>query len=388
MTILTMHEYCFTHLFVHPLSISTVISCPFGAFPSLPTLDVHYCSQMKAVSRQNMISSLLKSAQELEVFARESEYLCAKLIKALEPTFVAYDEEPPQLPKAVPVSEYPLDFTPHEEISPPWGQKVIEALNLLAASVSNSASTDKKLPQDDATTVFQKAQKAVFLVFSAFQKQCDEELSARIGRKNLQVMDRLAKMQAYKRQSIMNIRAAYGINLIATEAADKFHEYVVEYMTSLSESISTQRPFERLPASEQVPLLTCRVLLHGTSGTCYISYKEILIVSQGLVGAHHIHHAFLTDIFVRVQSNGKKSRLNPMPSVLEIVRKKDGEELFSFRPSIGAHVMQDFIKTVVDVSSQNQAEIDFSKDGGLINMYDQKKHVEEAALADPEVSGV
>lgn len=335
-----------------------------------------------------MISSLLKSAQELEVFARESEYLCAKLIKTVEPTFKAYNEEPPQVPKAVPVSEYPLDFTPHEEISPPWGQKVIEALNLVAASVSNSSSTVDKLSHDDAKTAFKKAQKSVLLVFSAFQKQCDEELSARIGRKNLQVMDRLAKMQAYKRQSIMNIRAAYGINLIATEAADKFHQYVGDYVASFSDSNSGQTSFEQLPASEQVPLLTCRVLLYGTSGTCYVSYKEILIVSQGLVGGHQIHHAFLNNIFVRVQSNGKKSRLNPVPSVLEIIRKTDGENLFSFRPSIGAHAMQDFIKTVSDVSAQKRADIDFSKEGGLINMYDQKKHVEEAALADPEVSGV
>lgn len=379
---------CLNELESRNLAYSTLISCPFGAFPSLPTLDVHYCSQMKAVSRQYMISSLLKSAQELEVFARESEYLCAKLIKTLEPTFIAYDEEPPQVPKAIPVSEYPLDFTPHEEISPPWGQKVIEALNLVAATASDSSSSAGVLSQYDAKAAFKKAQKAVLLVLSAFQKQCDEELSARIGRKNLQVMDRLAKMQAYKRQSIMNIRAAYGINVIATEAAEKLHQFVADYVTASSDSISGQTSLEQLPASEQVPLLTCRVLLHGTSGICYISYKEIVIVSQGIVGAHQIYHAFLNNIFVRVQSNGKKSRLNPVPSVLEIIRKTDGEQLFSFRPSIGARAMQDFIKTLSDVAAQKQAEIDFSKDGGLINMYDQKKHVAEAALADPEVSGV
>ena len=47
-------------------------------------------------------------------------------------------------------------------------------------------------------------------MLAAFQKQEDEELSARLGRKNVQVMDRLAKMQAHKRESIVTIRDAYG----------------------------------------------------------------------------------------------------------------------------------------------------------------------------------
>lgn len=42
---------------------------------------------------------------------------------------------------------------------------------------------------------FDRAQEAVSIVLSAFHKQEDEELSARLCRKNVQVMDRLAKMQ-------------------------------------------------------------------------------------------------------------------------------------------------------------------------------------------------
>lgn len=352
-----------------------------------------------------MISSLLKSAQELEVFARESEYLCAKLIKTLEPTFLLYEEEPPRLPKAIPVSEYPLEFTPHEDISPPWGQKVIEALNLVAASASGSSAESNRpqvMPENIEISIkeskylhsgekkdsFDRAKAAVLLVLTAFQKQFDEELSARIGRKNLQVMDRLAKVQAYKRQSVMTLRAAYGINAIATVAADTFHESVMEYNSSLESSTVDSQPSARLPASEQVPLLTFRVLVNGTSGTCYISHQEILVVSQGLVGSHQIYMTSLNLIFVRVQSAGKKSRLNPVPSMVEIIRKRDGEILFSFRPSIGANTVQEFIKTVTDIVNQKQSEIDFSQDGGLINMYDQRRHVEEAVLGDPEVSGV
>ena len=119
---------------------------------------------------------------------------------------------------------------------PPWGQRVLEALNYVAklsssensmkhTDLSNgnspttggidlteettsnpaeisSTSTNKK-------TDFYKATDAVSMVSSAFQRQFDEEQSARLGRKNLQVMDRLAKMLAHKRSCISTIRDAY-----------------------------------------------------------------------------------------------------------------------------------------------------------------------------------
>ena len=103
----------FAHL-VLVLHYSTLLSCPFGAFPALPTLDVQYCSQIKLLCRDNMISSLLNSAKELEQFAREAEYACAILIQALRPTFNYYKLDAPPLPKPVPLSAYPLDFEPPE----------------------------------------------------------------------------------------------------------------------------------------------------------------------------------------------------------------------------------------------------------------------------------
>jgi hypothetical protein len=43
------------------------------------SLDGHYCSQIRDICKENMIASLLKSAQELEIYAREAEYGCAKV---------------------------------------------------------------------------------------------------------------------------------------------------------------------------------------------------------------------------------------------------------------------------------------------------------------------
>lgn len=55
--------------------------------------------------------SLLKSASELEEYAREAEYACANMIQMLRPTFDAYEIEPPALPQPLPLTAYPLDFT-------------------------------------------------------------------------------------------------------------------------------------------------------------------------------------------------------------------------------------------------------------------------------------
>lgn len=57
---------------------------------------------------------------------------------------------------------------------------------------------------------FDKAEEAILMTVCAFHRQNDTEQGARLGRKNMQVMDRLAKMQAHKRNSIERIKNAYG----------------------------------------------------------------------------------------------------------------------------------------------------------------------------------
>ena len=59
-----------------------------------------------------MIVSLLKSASDLEEYARDAEYECANLIQMLRPTFELYGMEPPALPQPLPLTAYPLDFAP------------------------------------------------------------------------------------------------------------------------------------------------------------------------------------------------------------------------------------------------------------------------------------
>jgi hypothetical protein len=85
----------------------------------------------------------------------------------------------------------------------------MEALNQVAAITSDAGkalTSGESAPKSGFVT----APEAVSLVAMAFQKQDDKEQSARLGRKNVQVMDRLAKMQNHKRTSIIAIRDSYG----------------------------------------------------------------------------------------------------------------------------------------------------------------------------------
>ena len=82
--------------------------------PSLPQMDAHYIAQIKSFCRESMIISLVKTASELEVYAREQEVSCSNLDHLLRPTFDTYKLAPPPLPKPVPLTAYPLDFQPPE----------------------------------------------------------------------------------------------------------------------------------------------------------------------------------------------------------------------------------------------------------------------------------
>lgn len=385
---------CLNELDNRNLSFSSLISSAFGAFPSLPTLDVHYCSQIKEICKENMVASLLKSARELETYAEEAEYATAKLMQVLEPMLLSYDEELPQIPEKVPLSEYPLDFVSPEVSSPPWGQKVVEALNLITTKspathefvVDNNRITlpEEKVRNDDCKSEFQRARDSVNMVLNAFQKQYDDELSIRLERKNCQVMDRLAKMQAFRREVLMTVRGSYGINILATKAADKFHSYAKELCTKDSIDGNELDPLSNtLPASDQVPLLTCRVIYGRSTGICYVTYYELLLVMHSipLVGGSHVNLVRLGDIDVEIKS-GKKSRLNPVPSIIVVKRKHDAQELFSFRPSAGAHLFKDFVDIVKVVSQESPEAITFSSENRLLSMVNERRSAQNATLGE------
>ena len=90
----------------------------------------------------------------------------------------------------------------HSDITPPWGTEVAKALDDICKEDTNGTDEEK--------SSFDKTEEAVLMTVCAFHRQNDIEQGARLGRKNMQVMDRLAKMQAHKRNSIERIKNAYG----------------------------------------------------------------------------------------------------------------------------------------------------------------------------------
>lgn len=335
-------EHIWEELDSRDLSFSSLQTAPFGMFPSLPTVDGHYCSQLRRVCRENMIFSLLKSASELEEYAREAEYACANLVQVLKPTFEIYQLTAPALPQALPLTAYPLDFTPHQATCPPWGIRVMEALNKISVMDHTSENS------------FDRAEKSVQMVLDAFQLQDDEEQSARLGRKNVQVMDRLAKMQAHKRDSIDKITQSYTKSSKASKAANEFHHFALKANSDVA-------------AEEQVPLFKCSILVGtATTGTCYVTASQIMCVTQliPILGGNTVTLLDLDGLNFVVQE-ASTSLLSPIPAGISI--RRGGEEVYSFRPSYGAARLKGFLEIVQAVGGPHPLK--FSDRGGILYMY-------------------
>lgn len=397
---LVPEDASFSYLF-HPNHIiwyvSTLGIYPIFQFPALPTLDVHFNAQIKSFCRDSMIVSLVKTASELEIYAREFEISCGNVDQLLRPTFEMYKLAPVQLPTPVPLTAYPLDFRAPEgtslfsydsflllfiirisnllcistqsEISPPWGPDVMTALEKISNELSiNSTENDKTKTQ---LSSFERSEKAVSIIVAAFQKQNDVEQGARLGRKNMQVMDRLAKMQAHKRNSITKIRDSYGSNLLATRAADQFHS-----LRKKSSNIgSLSDVMEAVP--DEVPLLMCNVLVGNAAGTCYVTHSHVLFNTQlvPILGGSKIHLFSIMDVEVTINAPSK-SMLSPLPASISFTteifgrRSTTREEVYNFIPSIGARRFAKFMEVLRDVALEDPDSLKFSDKGGLIYLAD------------------
>jgi len=315
------------------LTYTTLTTSRFGAFPALPTLDVQYCSQIRRLSREAMIVQLLKSASELEEYAREAEFACANMIALLQPTFQAYCIEAPLLPKPVPLTSYPLDFQVPQTACPPWGMKVMEALNEVQALTSEAGKDGPALQVSvlqsiDSQKSLDMAKSAVELVHRSFQKQDDEEQSARLGRKNMQVMDRLAKMQAHQRASIQTLQNSTRLSDKAAKAADEFQANA---------------------GLREVPLLKWSIVVGGSTGTCWITANHLLFVTKLIpyIGGSKTALFQIEEVeFALLESPA--SLLNPLPTSIKI--KKNGQEVYTFRPSMGGARLHSFLEVAKDVA--------------------------------------
>ena len=366
------------------LSYPSLSTYTFGAFPSLPTLDLHYCAQLRIICRENMILSLLKMASELEGYAREAEYATANLVQILRTSFGDYGMLEPPLPQPLPLLAYPLDFEPPEQSCPPWGAKVVEALNRVAASSSKGEGSAiepsdvavRRAPGASASTAGERAARdAVALVAAAFQKQADDEQTARIGRKNLQVMDRLAKMQAHKRRCILALRESYGDNALASRAADELHRRIGKYGVKkraaesreggegTAAALAAASAAASAAAAGLVPLVRCGIALGAaTSGTCYLTAHELVFITQAIpiFGGKELTCIPLVHADLGVLEVQGAAVLNPLSAPQVRIRDLRDGQSFDFTPALVAHRFKALVDVVRDVFNEDPDTLEFS----------------------------
>lgn len=312
---------------------NTLSTLPFGQFPSLPTLDVQYCSQLRRLSRETMIAQLLKAAKELEDYAGIAEYNCAVCITLLAPSLEFYGVPPLQLPKAKTLDEYPLEYAPPQQACPPWGTLVMESLNIVAS----------KTPTSDIDVV-----EAVHLVYLSFTKQDDEEQGARLGRKNAQIMERLANMQSHQRATIQNIQDSHVYSQLAAEAASSFLKRAQSAFNVGKEGYPTV-------LREEVPLVEFKISLGASkSGRCYVTASQILFTTSyiPIVGSTSSILYELNRIAFEVKPNPTSTLLNPFPNTVNVILKSTQETVYSFRPALGPLRLETFMTVIQGFASE------------------------------------
>ena len=295
---------------------------------------------------------------------------------------------------------------------PPWGEKVKHALenisnegievnyqNILDFKNDDSDTSQLKVDEtsnlnmsgDSKSDFRQIAEDSVRSVVQAFSEQFDEEQCARLGRKNMQVMDRMAKIQALKRDTIMKIRDSYGQNRESTKVADRFHSMASQAKGYISvNSANTYKHKKSLPyldfrPSDQIPIFKCGILVGNSTGLCYVTSYQLLFVTQAIpiLGGSKYTLLNIADVeFVSTEKSKSsllfKSSLSALSARIyktNVSEKQNQsvswiientEEVFSFAPSIGSGRFKRFINMIKSVSLEDPETLKFTPKGGLI----------------------
>jgi len=241
--------------------------CPFGAFPALPAIDKQMVQLLQVLAREKMKTQLLSQASELEEYARAAEFSCASIIDLLSSIFKAYEVPDVPLPKPVPLSAYPMDPVYIDEMLVNAAQDEVGAKveSWKRGRRGGAFDEDDTLNSDGSDSDQSEedqgdqgiAEECVKIMFSAVQRQYDVELMARVGRKNVQVMDRLAKMSTHKEKML----------------------------SALTKATSSEAVTLRDETSGEIPVYWCRIVrgVGGSQGRIYFTTKSVRIVSTNTV---------------------------------------------------------------------------------------------------------
>ena len=253
--------------------------------------------------------------------------------------------------------------------SPPWGPLVGETINHLPTFLTSYQGQAE----------FDKARDVVVMISSAFQAQADEEFTKRLSRKNFQVIDRLGKLQAYRRTLVECVKGSHSVNKTAAENAARFQRYAER----------AQGGSSTCTVKDRVPLLECNITMGAYTGLCLITAYEMLLVTRliPVVGEKKYDLLSLADIEVSLTTVSGSHLWDPtncLPhSSSGICVSRQGDDstiLFYFKPAMQPVRFKAFIDMLKQSNCDKGGDTRLSSSSGLLSLLEEHDLFIRAAL--------
>ena len=213
------------------------------------TLDPQYLNQLEDLAREDMHRTLEGTARNLEEYVAAAEEKCEQLRLLMEPMYLQYTlESPPSIAKPLPLSYYPLDLLAAYDKTKRGEERI--------GAEEKAGSVDRMGCMD---ALKEKA-------WRGFLTQCDAEMTARMQRKNLQVLDRMTKCTEYQRLLIEKLR-------------DNRQRTSVPLFQTFKNQIGHDGGIYE-DADVETPLYYCRCIVGSRPATLFITYEHLVFVSS------------------------------------------------------------------------------------------------------------
>lgn len=255
---------------------------PHPSRASINSINKSYISSIMhhPTHREDMNRALEAQARALEDYARAAEWRCRQLLGLLQPMFELYKMDPPVLGKPLPLSYYPLDLlgayegprggsgagSPRScEKRVANGDGEVEGSSSISSS-SSGEGTHAACPSSSPAGCLAALQARAW---GGLVARCDAEMTARLQRKNRQVVDRLGRVSDYERLLVRALR-------------DNRHRLTLPLFKTLREQQAQTQGGEGQGGEEDVetPLFYCSCLVAARPATLYILSSHLVFISR------------------------------------------------------------------------------------------------------------
>ncbi|CAM9406297.1 unnamed protein product [Phaeothamnion confervicola] len=218
-------------------------------------LDPQFLRQVETLCRDDMVASLRQAGRSLEAHACEAEERCRNVARLLEPMFELFGVDMPQ--------------------PQPLRQQTLRGLALDVAAAGMGAMTElsaedaKELAQASFDTEAMRVVAAVVARWCRYVGLCDAEMTSRMQRKNLQVMERIGRAQLHQRLLFQALRDDQEAVLTSHTAAS-FHRQIHGRCA--------------IDPNVEGPIFYCGIVCGKRPGYLYLTYWHICLVLRLLPG--------------------------------------------------------------------------------------------------------